>query len=258
MATGTPTKEGDIPTVRDKNVDSRRVPSDAGTGAHSKGLRRSLRGNSNIGNPAKANVDRLTPGAAERNEPKSTNEQRGKKDAGVDGDAAAAPASMDESQVNKFNAHRVDAKVSTVEIQVEWEGGETTWEAERDLQEDVPALVYKYWDGLGGRNTATGLDLYHVFRILQSVEVPKGAEVPKSTQPSDNSKDTQYMYRVQWVGFRHTDSTWERESKLREVAPDEFKKFEAKESERGNAESRKRKNIHGPGRPRKKARGANN
>ncbi|KAJ4175672.1 hypothetical protein NW755_014812 [Fusarium falciforme] len=245
MATGTPTKEGDVPTVRDKNVDSRRVPSDAGTGARSKGLRRSLRGTSNIGSPAKDNVDRLTPGAAEQNEPKSTNEQRGKKDAGVDGDAAAAPASMDESQVNKFNAHRVDTKVSTVEIQVEWEGGETTWEAERDLQEDVPALVYKYWDGLGGRKSATNLELHHVFKIS------KRAKVSKSPQPSDNSKDTQYMYRVQWVGYSPTDSTWECESVLREIAPDEFEKFEAKES-------RKRKNIHGPGRPRKKARGANN
>ncbi|KAJ4188257.1 hypothetical protein NW759_016838 [Fusarium solani] len=251
MATGTPTKEGDIPTVRDKNVDSRRVPSDAGTGAHSKGLRRSLRGNSNIGNPAKANVDRLTPGAAERNEPKSTNEQRDKKDAGVDGDAAAAPASMDESQVNKFNAHRVDAEVSTVEIQVEWEGGETTWEAERDLQEDVPALVYKYWDGLGGRDTATGLDLYHVFKISKSAKVPKSAKAPNSTQPADNPKDSHYRYRVQWVGCPSADSTWEYESVLRDIAPDEFEKFEAKES-------RKRKNIRGLGRSRKKVRGANN
>ncbi|KAJ3455369.1 hypothetical protein MRS44_013969 [Fusarium solani] len=252
MATGTPTKEGDVPTVRDKNVDSRRVPSDAGAGAHSKGLRRSLRGNSNIGNPAKDNVDRLAPGAAERNEPKSTNEQRGKKDAGVDGDAAAAPASMDESQVNKFNAHRVDTEVSTVEIQVEWEGGETTWEAERDLQEDVPALVYKYWDGLGGRDTATGLDYYHVFKISERVKVPEDA------QPADNPKDSHYRYRVQWVGYRRADSTWECNSVLRDIAPEEFKKFEAKESERGTAESRKRKNIRGPGRPRKKVRGADN
>ncbi|KAL6353993.1 hypothetical protein LRP88_12683 [Fusarium phalaenopsidis] len=218
MATGTPIKEGGVPTVRKRNVG---------------GPKR---------NPAKDNVDRLTPGAAEQNEPKSTNEQRGKKDAGVNGDAAAAPASMDESQVNKFNAHRVDTEVSTVEIQVEWEDGETTWEAERDLQEVVPALVYKYWDGLGGRESATNLELYHVFKISKRAKVSK----------------TQYMYRVQWVGYDPTDSTWEHDYTLQNIAPDVLEKFEAKVSKGGTAGSQKRKNIRSPGGPRKKVRGANN
>ncbi|KAM6506875.1 hypothetical protein FALCPG4_018696 [Fusarium falciforme] len=252
MATGTPTKEGDVSTVRDKNVDSRKVPPAAEIGVLRRSLR-TLRGAPNIGNPAKDNnVNRFTPVAAEPDKPKSINGRRGQKDAKVNGDAPDAPASMDKSEVYKFIDHRVNTKASTVKIRVEREGGKATWEAERDLQEDVPALVYKYWDGLGGRESATNLELCHVFKILER------AKVPKSAQPADNSKDTQYLYRIQWVGFRRTDSTWERECKLREIAPDEFEKFEAKESERGAVKSQKRKNVRGPRQPRKKTRGANN
>ncbi|KAJ4169247.1 hypothetical protein NW754_001333 [Fusarium falciforme] len=260
MATGTPTKQGEVSTVCDKNVNNCKLSSDAGIGTR-KGLRRSLRGTPNIGNPAKDNVDRLTPGAAEPNEPKSINEQRGKKDAEANGVVPTASGSVgkpfaeleDTNGVDELVEHSVNEESSTVEFKVKCkESGETTWEAERDLQEDVPTLVYKYWDGLGGRETATGLDHYHVFKILKS------AKVSKSAQPTDNSKDSQYRYQVQWVGYPRTDSTWERESTLREIALDEFEKFEAKELERGAVKSQKRKNVRGPGRPRKKARGANN
>jgi hypothetical protein len=246
MATGTPTKEGDVSTVRDKNVDSRKVPPAAEIGVLRRSLR-TLRGAPNIGNPAKDNnVNRFTPVAAEPDKPKSINGRRGQKDAKVNGDAPDAPASMDKSEVYKFIDHRVNTKASTVKIRVEREGGKATWEAERDLQEDVPALVYKYWDGLGGRKSATRLKLYHVFKIL------------KRASPPEKSKDARYTHIVQWVGYRSTESTPECESKLQKIAPQELEKFEAKELERGAVKSQKRKNICSPGGPRKKARGANN
>jgi hypothetical protein len=164
----------------------------------------------------------------------------------VNGDAPAASADKpaefrDDVEIDEFIDHRVDEATSTVDIQVKWEGGETTWETEWSLQEQVPTLVFKYWDKLEGRDAATNLDIYHVFKILKRTSLP------------GKSKKPQYMYQVQWVGYRRTDSTWEHEDKLREIAPAELEKFEAKELANG-AVSQKRKNARGPGRPRKRAR----
>ncbi|KAM6504627.1 hypothetical protein FSOLCH5_015363 [Fusarium solani] len=251
MATGTP-KQGEVSTVRDKNVDSRKVPSDACNGV----LRRSLRRAPRASAPVKHNKpDYFTSGATEQNEPKSINKQRGKKDAKVNGAAPAASGSVgkplaelgDTSEVDELVEHRVNRGNSTVKFKVKRKAsGETAWKTERDLQEKVPALVYKYWDGLGRRDTATRLKLYHVFKIL------------KRASPPEKSKDAQYTHIVQWVGYRPTESTLECESNLQIIAPQELEKFEAKELERGAVKSQKRKNICSPGGPRKKARGANN
>ncbi|KAF6528143.1 hypothetical protein HZS61_008445 [Fusarium oxysporum f. sp. conglutinans] len=62
--------------------------------------------------------------------------------------------------IDEFIDHRVDTKNSTVDIQVKWQDGETTWESEWSLQEKVPSLVFKYWEKLDGRDAATNLDTY--------------------------------------------------------------------------------------------------
>jgi hypothetical protein len=142
--------------------------------------------------------------------------------------------------IDEFISHRVDTENSTVDIQVKWQDGETTWESEWSLQERVPALVFKYWEKLDGRDAATNLDTYHVFKIL------------KRAPPSDKSGNSQHMYQVQWVGYRPAESTWEHESKLRTITPDMLEKFETKQLARGASE--KRKSTRGPGRPRKKPR----
>ncbi|KAJ4178437.1 hypothetical protein NW767_014855 [Fusarium falciforme] len=140
--------------------------------------------------PVKHNKpDHFTSGATEQNEPKSINKQRGKKDAKVNGAAPAASGSVgkplaelgDTSEVDELVEHRVNRGNSTVKFKVKRKAsGETAWKTERDLQEKVPALVYKYWDGLGRRDTATRLKLYHVFKIL------------KRASPPEKSKDAQY------------------------------------------------------------------
>ena len=142
--------------------------------------------------------------------------------------------------IDEFIGHRVDAENATVDIQVKWEDGETTWESEWSLQEKVSVFVFKYWEKLDGRKTATNLDIYHVFKIL------------KRAPPSDKSGNSQPMYRVQWVGYRPSESTWEHESKLRTITPDMLETFKTKQLEKGPSE--KRKSIRGPGRPRKKPR----
>ncbi|KAJ3520118.1 hypothetical protein NM208_g13849 [Fusarium decemcellulare] len=81
-------------------------------------------------------------------------------------------------------------------------------------------------------------------------------QILKRTLLPGKSKNQQYMYQVQWVGYRRTESTWEHESKLKEIAPGELEKFEAKELLNAAASGQKRKPTRGVGRPRKRARGA--
>ncbi|KAH6952849.1 hypothetical protein DER45DRAFT_574454 [Fusarium avenaceum] len=151
------------------------------------------------------------------------------------------PGFKEDVAIEEFINHRVDPDNSTVDIQVKWEGGEKSWEPEWSLQEQVPGLIFKYWDKLGGREAATNLDIYHAFKILK-----------RTTRPG-KAKGDKYMYQVQWVGYRATDSTWEQESKIRTIAPGELEKFEAKLLASG-ASTDKRKTARGPGRPRKKPR----
>ncbi|KAH6995141.1 hypothetical protein EDB80DRAFT_767016 [Ilyonectria destructans] len=150
-----------------------------------------------------------------------------------------------ELEIEKFDSHRIDEANATVDISVVWANGETSWESEWSLQNQVPTLVFKYWDGLDGREAATGLDIYHVFRILKRATPPK-------------AKKNRYMYQVQWVGYRRTDATWEHEDKIKEIAPDELIKFEAKNGAASDAPSQKRVVGRGPGRPRKKAKTSEN
>ncbi|RGP72638.1 hypothetical protein FLONG3_6646 [Fusarium longipes] len=146
------------------------------------------------------------------------------------------PGYKEDVEIDSFIDFRIDEANSTVDIRVQWEGGETTWESEWSLQEQVPALVFQYWDKLGGRDAATNLEVYHVFKILRR----------------DNSSRAK-KYEVQWVGYKRSDSTVEKEEFLRSIAPAELEKFQAKELASG-ASNDKRKGARGPGRPRKKIR----
>ncbi|KAH6874552.1 hypothetical protein B0T10DRAFT_610630 [Thelonectria olida] len=133
---------------------------------------------------------------------------------------------LDEAEIDSFETHRVDQANATVDILVKWGNGKQSWEPEWSLQQQVPVLIYKYWDTVGGRDAATGLDVYHVFRVLEQTALPR-------------TKD--FRYRVQWVGYRHSESTWEYESKLAQIAPEELIKFEVKNESAPEAPTRKPK-----------------
>ncbi|KAJ4178765.1 hypothetical protein NW755_012988 [Fusarium falciforme] len=134
---------------------------------------------------------------------------------------------LGEVEIESFEAHRVDEANATVDILVKWANGEQTWESEWSLQQQVPMLVYKYWDSVDGRDAATGLDVYHVFRVLK-----------RATRPQAKKG---FRYQVQWVGYRRSESTWEYESKLAQIAPEELIKFEAKNESAPEAPTRKPK-----------------
>ncbi|KAM5356677.1 hypothetical protein ACJ41O_003323 [Fusarium nematophilum] len=235
MATGTPIRGSPVVMTREKAVDGPKASPVPKAGTPKAGTPKAS--TPKTGTPTWE--DKPTPKAAE---PIDT--RNGDKAVKENGDAAAA-AFKEDVEIESFIGHAVDQDTSTVDIQVQWEGGETTWETEWSLQEQVPTLVFKYWDKLDGRESATGLDVYHVFKILKRTSLSK-------------AKNPQYMYQVQWVGYRRTESTWEHESKLREIAPEELEKFEAKEEASSAAASaaQKRKAARGPGRPRKRTRAA--
>ncbi|KAF5019002.1 hypothetical protein F66182_9020 [Fusarium sp. NRRL 66182] len=259
----TPSKDGDVLVTREKR-DGVKVSPALRSGTPRTGTPRigtprtgtpkgtSRVGTPKTGTPAKDKNEPATPvdttpsQRAEPEKPEQNGDAQSNGDAQPSGDATAAktnPGFREDVEIDDFVDHRVDSNNSTVDIRVRWAGGEETWETEWSLQEQVPTLVFKYWESKeGGREAATNLDVYHVFKILKRTTLP------------GKSKGSQYMYQVQWVGYRRADSTWEHESKLREIAPGELDKFEARELATNAAGGEKRKSARGPGRPRKKPR----
>jgi hypothetical protein len=253
MRTATPSKEDGL-THREKTDATKASPA-LRTGTPRTGTPRvgtprtgtprvgTPRGTSKVNTPqttTPAEKKAVTEDAAEENGPAEHNEsEQNREKAQPNGEAAEPvdPGYKEDVEIDSFISHRVDEANSTVDIQVLWEGGEKTWETEWSLQEQVPALVFQYWEKLGGRDAATNLEVYHVFKILRR-------------DTSSRAK----KYEVQWVGYKRTDSTVEKEEFLRSVAPGELEKFQAKELASGGASNDKRKGARGPGRPRKKPR----
>ncbi|KAH8742917.1 hypothetical protein F5883DRAFT_656231 [Diaporthe sp. PMI_573] len=69
-------------------------------------------------------------------------------------------------------------------------------------------------------------------------EVEASQAESRATRPQAK-KD--FRYQVQWVGYCHSESTWEYESKLAQIAPEELIKFEAKNESAPEAPARKPK-----------------
>ncbi|KAH7313747.1 hypothetical protein B0I35DRAFT_410702 [Stachybotrys elegans] len=157
----------------------------------------------------------------DQNAPQGDKDKDTKDSSKTDSESKKGPANPFKSdeihEVDRIAAHRVNKETSTVDFKVEWVDAGTSWESERELQLQVPKLVLAYWDALGGRDKATGLEEYHVLRIIDS----------ESTRPP--------TYRVQWVGYRATmaDTTWESKELLERIAPASLRQFEAEKKKRG-------------------------
>ncbi|KAH6949535.1 hypothetical protein DER45DRAFT_649934 [Fusarium avenaceum] len=104
--------------------------------------------------------------------------------------------------VESILSHTLHNETFTVDLEIKWTDGDTTTEPEASMQRDVPNLVLKYWEELGGRDQATGFDEWHVFEIHDHHYINKHRE-----------------YLVQWVGFPADDCTWEPAEKLADIAP---------------------------------------
>ncbi|KAH8128823.1 hypothetical protein FP744_10007180 [Trichoderma asperellum] len=100
----------------------------------------------------------------------------------------------------RFVGHRwVD---NSIEIQVEWDTGETTWEPETNLHEDVPDTLFEYWREQGGRpSNPADPEMYEVFAILKH-----------------NGNRTKL--KVEWVGFEPSEASWVSRKIVEETAKD--------------------------------------
>lgn len=112
-------------------------------------------------------------------------------------------------------------------IEVRWVGWEgTTWEAERDMHEDAPEILFNYWRSVGGRpNNPKNSELYNVLAIVQH-----------------NKSRTKFL--VQWVGYE--EKSWEPRKTLERTVKDMVDNYlqvlKAKErAEREERRSRRKK-----------------
>ncbi|KAH6873604.1 hypothetical protein B0T10DRAFT_499636 [Thelonectria olida] len=95
-------------------------------------------------------------------------------------------------EVEAIISHHTKNKTE-VELMIKWTGcSEPTLVDERTFQQDCPLMLYRYWEFIGGREEATGINLFHVFRIRRW-----------------KVKDEKLQFLVEWVGYPPEDSTWE-------------------------------------------------
>ncbi|KAH7118374.1 hypothetical protein EDB81DRAFT_615503, partial [Dactylonectria macrodidyma] len=95
-------------------------------------------------------------------------------------------------EVQKIVNHYVKNETE-IELMVKWAGySELAPVDERHFQQECPHVLDRYWKSLGTREKATGVNLFHVFRILQW-----------------RIKHTELQFKVQWVGYPLEESTWE-------------------------------------------------
>ncbi|KAL8360591.1 hypothetical protein RB601_007155 [Gaeumannomyces tritici] len=114
--------------------------------------------------------------------------------------------------------HRRDADIDhAFELSVRWVNfAEPSWESERSIQAQVPELLYKYWESVGGR-PITGA--FRVFSVLRHWSARPLRVDSRGPQPKKRTK-----YLVQWEGYsadpQHTSV--ETREKLRDIAPREL------------------------------------
>jgi hypothetical protein len=121
------------------------------------------------------------------------------------GEPGISGSVITEDMIDCFINHKVHKTDSTVSITVLWKDSSITFEDEYHLHAQVPSLLFGYWSGLGGRDDATGLKTYHVFKVLEH----KDQYVNKKLRTS---------YKVEWVGFPPTETTWEPAYKIEKNA----------------------------------------
>lgn len=102
----------------------------------------------------------------------------------------------------QFLGHRWVGDTNIIEIRVEWEKGQPTWEFERHLHEDALEFLLAYWRDQGGRPpNPIDPELYDIFAVRKH---------------SRNKKKV----CVEWVGFGKKDMSWLATSVVKDTAPE--------------------------------------
>lgn len=109
-------------------------------------------------------------------------------------------AGDDEYTFTRFTDYRWDG--NSIEIEVEWEQGDVTWEPEAQLHQDAPDALLEYWESQGGRPTnPNDPDLFDIHTIRK------------------HSKDRKKLL-VEWVGYGPKEATWVSRTVVEETAPE--------------------------------------
>nr|UWK20163.1 chromo domain [Trichoderma rhododendri] len=115
-------------------------------------------------------------------------------------DEAASETGDEEFSFKRFVKHRWVG--DSIEVRVEWESGETTWEPETNLHQDAPEILFEYWREQGGRpNNPRDPEIYEVFAILK------------------HNKNRSRLL-VEWVGYERTEASWASRKIIEETAKD--------------------------------------
>lgn len=123
-----------------------------------------------------------------------------RKDIGVPETKEDEDEDEEEYGVKRFVGYRwVD---NSIEIKVEWDTGEATWEPETNLHEDIPDTLFQYWREQGGRpSNPVDPEMYEVFAIRKH-----------------NGNRTKLM--VEWAGYEPSEATWVSRKIVEETAKD--------------------------------------
>nr|UWK21933.1 chromo(chromatin organization modifier)domain [Trichoderma taxi] len=115
-------------------------------------------------------------------------------------DIGVAEAEEQEYGFKRFFGYRWIG--NSIEIQVEWDTGEVTWEPETNLHEDAPDSLFEYWREQGGRpQNPADPEIYEVFAILK------------------HNKNRSRLL-VEWVGFEPSEASWASRKIIEETAKD--------------------------------------
>lgn len=102
-----------------------------------------------------------------------------------------------------LNGHRW--KDGEIEVKVNWQGGESTWEPERNIHLDAPQILFNYWKVQGGR--------------------PTNPEDPEMFDIVAIRSHTKRRLLVEWTGYPPSENTWMARKEVKATAPDVVKEY---------------------------------
>ncbi|KOS19814.1 hypothetical protein ESCO_005785 [Escovopsis weberi] len=177
--------------------------------------------------PPSALEEEAEPPTADTEEPEAVDDAETLADAVNDDDNEDGDDDDDDDadqyEIKRLLSHRWATPYS-LEIEVEWATLETTWEPERALHEDCPALLFAHWAAAGGRPA--------------NPEDPNLFEVFSIRRHSANRR----RFLVEWVGYPPGEASWLSREALEETDGDIVTEYwDRVDAQKGKRGRRRRK-----------------